>query len=495
MKKALLFSIFLLISFSSISQNEKLAKAFDSIFYQIAVNVSSADPSKAMHLADSLYTYSSNNKQRLKSLMLKADILEKQEKRGEAIQHALKALKIAEEENDYSFQSRIYGFLSTQYRTIGFLDKGKESIKNGVAISFKIENKDQVTKYRAMADQEMAEYALEEQEYDRAIEYLNLAMLSYDREENKQFRDFQIGNTEEMLGRAYMGLNQKEKALEHFSKANIDINKAEAGNTLFAALIYRGLGNAFLENKILDSAEIYLKKALLISQNGKHGSLKQTVYQSVAEYYKERKQMDSFAIYDKKFNELLIENTNKKKAMVNSAYNTLKEYPKTNPENKTLYIGLAIALGLLISYVVYYKRKSIFGISKIDLSSHANKPNDLILSQKTEDELLQKLEEFEASNDFLDKNMSMSVLIGRLNTNTKYLRHILNKKKNTDYNTYINELRINYIVNKLKTNPEYLNYKISYLADESGFSSHSKFSADFKRIVHLSPSEFIESLK
>src|SRR5690606_15734331 len=121
--------------------------------------------------ADSLFTYSVNDKQRLKSLMLKADILEKQEKRGEAIEHALEALKLAKQQEDYSFEARIYGFLSTQYRTIGFLDKGKDAIKNGVAVSFNIKNKDQVTKYRAMADQEMAEYALEEKEYDSAIEY------------------------------------------------------------------------------------------------------------------------------------------------------------------------------------------------------------------------------------------------------------------------------------------------------------------------------------
>ena len=91
--------------------------------------------------------------------------------------------------------------------------------------------------------------------------------------------------------------------------------------------------------------------------------------------------------------------------------------------------------------------------------------------------------------------MSCSTLVSHLNTNAKYLRHIFKNNKNTDNNNYINELRIHYIVDKLKTDPAYLNYKISYLAEECGFSSHSKFSASFKSILKLAPSEFINNLK
>ncbi len=500
MNKILLFFYLLLISSSVISQDENASKAFDSIFYHIAVNVSSANPPRAMHMADSLYTYSSNDKQRLKSLMLKADILEKQEKRGEAIQHALKALKFAEQEKDYSFQARIYGFLSTQYRTIGFLDKGKESLKKGLEVSSNIENKDQVTKYRAMVNHEMAEYAYEEKEYEKAIEYLNQAILTYEREENETFKNFVIGNSEELLGRANMALQNKEKAFIHFSKADRLINKAGAGNTLWAALIYQDLGNTFKEKKNLDSAEVYLKKSLLIAENGNHASLKQNVYKSLSEYYLLLNQNDSFSKYDLKFNTILTENEAKKKEMVNSAYRTLGEYPEntseSTSENKAIYIVGLIALVLLIAYGIYYKRKTLLG--NPENASDKNKINNLkspdIIPVKAEKELLMKLNEFEESKDFLNKNLSMSHLIVRFDTNTKYLRLLLKKHRNKDYNEYINALRINYIVNKLETDPKYRNYKISYLADESGFSSHSKFSADFKSVVQLSPSEFINSI-
>lgn len=128
MKKFYLYILFSLITFLGYSQSEEDLKAFDSVFYDIAVNVTSSSPTRALHLADSLFTYSSNDKQRLKSLMLKADILEKQERRGEAIQHAQQALQVAVNDKDYSFQARIYGFLSTQYRMIGFFDKGTAAL-------------------------------------------------------------------------------------------------------------------------------------------------------------------------------------------------------------------------------------------------------------------------------------------------------------------------------------------------------------------------------
>ena len=56
---------------------------------------------------------------------------------------------------------------------------------------------------------------------------------------------------------------------------------------------------------------------------------------------------------------------------------------------------------------------------------------------------------------FLNKDMSLALLASHLETNTKYLSEVINKYKGKNFNVYINELRINYIVSKLKTNPMY----------------------------------------
>lgn len=483
--------ILLFLPIFGFSQDEQQSKSFDSIFYDIAVNVSSSNPSKAMHLADSLFLHSVNSGQKIKSLMLVADILEKQEKRGEAILYALQSLEIAKEVDDYSFQARIYGFLSTQYRTIGFMDKGKSFLNMGLEASTQITDKGRVEKFLAMTHEENAEYALEVLDYDKAIDYLYLAIQLYEKEENPKFRNFILASAKEMLGRCYMALDKPKKALEHYSDANLLINNADAGNTLWASLIYTGYGKTFLKLKNTDSAEVYLKKAFSIADNSEHGSLKENVYKNLADYYKSLRELDSFALYDSKYKVVLKENTTKKKLMVNSAYRVLNEEPK-KASNTNYYLIIA---GLLIFSGLYYKRKTIFSKGKKEPQVKPKKSVDIILSPTIEAEILRKLKEFEGSNEFLDKNMSFSRLTDRLETNVKYLRQILKINKKTDYNSYINDLRIKYILDKLKSDPAYLNYKISYLADECGFSSHSKFSAYFKQSVGLTPLEFINGLK
>ena len=82
-----------------------------------------------------------------------------------------------------------------------------------------------------------------------------------------------------------------------------------------------------------------------------------------------------------------------------------------------------------------------------------------------------------------------------MKTNTKYLSYIINNYRNKDFNSYVNELRINYIIAKMETDSRYLNYKISYLAEECGFATHSQFTTVFRNITGLSPSTFITYLR
>ena len=91
--------------------------------------------------------------------------------------------------------------------------------------------------------------------------------------------------------------------------------------------------------------------------------------------------------------------------------------------------------------------------------------------------------------------MSLGMLAAQLNTNTKYLSEIINRQKNKNFNSYINELRINYITDKLRSNPNYLHYKVRYLAEECGFSSHSTFTTVFKSVVGVSPTIFLDFVR
>lgn len=119
----------------------------------------------------------------------------------------------------------------------------------------------------------------------------------------------------------------------------------------------------------------------------------------------------------------------------------------------------------------------------------------LIIPKEKEQELLQRLQQFEQAQKYLDNNMSLATLAAMLETNTKYLSEVINKYKDRNFNTYINELRVKYIIDLLAADPSYLQYKISYIAALGGFTSHSAFTNVFKSITGMSPNDYMHTLR
>ena len=101
----------------------------------------------------------------------------------------------------------------------------------------------------------------------------------------------------------------------------------------------------------------------------------------------------------------------------------------------------------------------------------------------------------ESTNLYLDPNISIQSLANKLDSNSKYVSEIINTYKKKNFTAYINEMRIEYIKQKLNNEAVYRTYKIKYLAEESGFSSHSVFSSVFKSIEGISPVQYIQLLK
>ena len=108
--------------------------------------------------------------------------------------------------------------------------------------------------------------------------------------------------------------------------------------------------------------------------------------------------------------------------------------------------------------------------------------------------MIEKLNRFEAQKKFLNPQITLADLAEDFDTNTRYLSEIIFKTKQENYRTYINNLRIKYILNKLQTEPVYLNYKINALAEEAGFMSKSSFINAFKNYTDYTPKIFIKSL-
>ncbi|RNA61509.1 AraC family transcriptional regulator [Chryseobacterium nematophagum] len=179
-------------------------------------------------------------------------------------------------------------------------------------------------------------------------------------------------------------------------------------------------------------------------------------------------------------------------------------------------IVIAIAVFIIIigtGYFIWYPynhKKSITKFKNKFYSLHGNPSientllkkseesklngDELMMSSETEQKILTKLKEFEELDLFINNNMSRAYLATFCETNGKYLSYVINKQKNKCINSYINELRINYIIRKLQNVHKYKKYKIAILSEEAGFSSPNRFSLVFKKFTGMSPSQFIKYL-
>ncbi len=109
-----------------------------------------------------------------------------------------------------------------------------------------------------------------------------------------------------------------------------------------------------------------------------------------------------------------------------------------------------------------------------------------------EQEILDRLKEFESSKVYLDPNLSLPAMATRLKTNRLYLNRLIHKYRNSQtYTDYINNLRISHILNEVRTDESYQRYKLSYIARCAGFSSPETFRRVFKKQVGMAPITYI----
>lgn len=118
-----------------------------------------------------------------------------------------------------------------------------------------------------------------------------------------------------------------------------------------------------------------------------------------------------------------------------------------------------------------------------------------VLNETIYQDILQKLEAFEANQDFREKGLTLSKLAKRFDSNSTYLSTVVNETKNQSFNKYLAELRIGYITQKLYYDKTFLRYTVEALADECGIASRQNFSDLFQEINGIRPKDFIKQRK
>ncbi|MGG7439198.1 helix-turn-helix domain-containing protein [Chryseobacterium arthrosphaerae] len=298
-------------------------------------------------------------------------------------------------------------------------------------------------------------------------------------------------------------------------------------NAFITAFAYENLSRYFFLKEDYNTAIKHLEKGFSEIQNLPYNDLKIIFYELFARNYLALNNDKKYYDYNNLYTDQKAKLDANKKEGIQYVVKLLETYHSKNIEferqNKLKQLRLIslVMLILIVGTVAYFFNESARGkdmkkqldffkklkVKEEPVTVIIEKPKGETvqesknpekdpskISKEKEEEILQKLKDWEKSDRYLNKNMSLAILSVQTGINTKYLSEVINNNKGKNFNGYINELRINHIARLLKTDPAYLNYKVSYLAEYSGFSSHGAFTNVFKSVTGMSPYTYIQEI-
>ncbi|MCD1117111.1 helix-turn-helix domain-containing protein [Chryseobacterium turcicum] len=191
---------------------------------------------------------------------------------------------------------------------------------------------------------------------------------------------------------------------------------------------------------------------------------------------------------------------------------TKENLEKANSYSKLL-IFICLAIIIALGIVMYYrirKQKNIQKnyndlLIKLEENNQAEVVAPIVKSEVAEtgdknikfdnsivEKLLNDIHTFENKQGYLEQGLTLKKLSEQFKTNTSYLSQVINEYKGSNFNTYINILRINFATQKIYHDKEWRKYSIEHIASAAGFSNRQSFSNIFLEQNGIRPADFIK---
>ncbi len=151
-------------------------------------------------------------------------------------------------------------------------------------------------------------------------------------------------------------------------------------------------------------------------------------------------------------------------------------------------VWITYTLIAIVSFLICYSYVVLYLLIKMNKKDHEKDAlkDDFSyfksIEENLEDYILHK-------KSYTNPKLTLKECAKGINSNEKYLSNYLNKVMNMNFNTYINNLRIDEAKSLLISSDSDL-YTIEAIAKMAGFNSKSSFNAVFKKHVGMTPSEF-----
>lgn len=280
------------------------------------------------------------------------------------------------------------------------------------------------------------------------------------------------------------------------------------------------MGRFYLSQKKYEKAITYAQDAKELEKSYSTPYIRKDILETLFKSYLELNDLNSSKTFSKAYSVLNDSIKNSEKKSIDTPVKQILNEQQEKQDHRLFYLFLLSSLIIITTItlgIIFWKRKKsklhhsykmIIKALKDQTTSddsqrvgvetraaHVMPENIINIAENTIASLLNKLAKFEKSEKFLKTEVSLTTLSNSLNTNPRYLSEIIKQHKSKSFNNYLNGLRIQYITNKLYEKSIYREYKISHLAEISGFSSREVFAVVFKKETGVTPSYFINQLK
>ena len=316
--------------------------------------------------------------------------------------------------------------------------------------------------------------------FSEAIDSLNKAcrMLSYGINHKGNRLVAQL-----FLGKSYLDLGNKNKAIEVFKQLDIA-----------------------LEDKIYFFIELREIYEILINHFNKESNIEKEIY-----YVKRLIQLDSILYNDHTY---LIKKINKSfdtPKLIEKKEFLIEQLKKEDKvSNRKIYF-LIIVCGLVVAFFIreniqkkIYKERfdkimsDSMGLKNIDFKDKNYKSNvryEKSIPKNIKNKINEDLLILEKELFYLKNTVTLNSLAKQLKTNSNYLSRYINEYKGVNFNTYVNNLRIDYVLKKIKIDSKFRKYSMLGIAQEAGFNTALSFSKAFFKRTGIYPSFFIKKLE
>lgn len=522
MKKNILL-LFILLSYFLNGQTITTQEIDNNI--NVAKDLSQSNPIKSLELAEKTYKESTKIDYRLGILESGNILMTKYFDNGnfkKVIELSKIIEKLSTEEKDNEILSNTYRLRASSYTELGFNDESFKEFKKAMHIADRIKSKNYNYYQKSLVYIGLANHAAHiNAPIDSVIYYQRKSLETITKVDNSSDysvkKDHTLALTYINLGMTSNASQKTKQAEEYFSKA-LAICKKDNRNKNLEVTVLNEFAWLYYDQKKYNESKNYAEQAEVLEKQVKAPYIRRDIYEVLFKSYVELSEKDTSKKYMHLYTKLNDSLVNAEKKTINTPVKHIvdkqSEVHESGLKKILTIIFVLIVCALIILYFLWRRNQQKLHLkyekiienlkntqNTIDDDNSSKNPtlcNDnksINIIDATVQSILQKLELFEDGQQFLKQDLSLTSLAHDLNTNTRSLSEIIKKFKNKNYNSYINNLRINYMVNLLASDPNYREYKISYLAEISGFSSREVFTITFKKETGVNPSYFINNLK